>query len=480
VNNEPYTYSTAHPDTNLDLQTFIEDYGIWSYSNDGQTNEIVYDPDVLNIPYWINTSGFNAVAPNKVSEIMNQAMMWNSTRVYDDLGVAKQIVNLVRVQHKNVSQNPYDPYKEPHICEIRYEDISQDLGGFGIKYLQEEGGTGVPTGDNAYGVGGLFDANNLIIKLHAKLSPSGNTPLYGPTTPLHEMGHLLGLGDLDDLPLNPDYNIPIGTHSNVLMGYKRPSGMPMMYPDIQGVLYQNSVTHDCTDHLKRYVEYEDGSGSSGGQSSVTRYLHFCFYCDMMFSEPSPLQGAQEMEAASGCLHEWLPLVSAAPSRLWHKCARCCRVTSEALHTVTFDLNGGSGALPAPVRVADGDTTPLPPDAELSCFTLTNHTPVGWHTRGGSYPDYTYTPFEFGGAGGGTAVRGDTELYLVWELNRYSVSFNLDGGEGEGDYSAQVVTHGQTAARPELDPKRPYSLFEYWTDTADAQLQPYDFNAAVEG
>ncbi len=120
-------------------------------------------------------------------------------------------------------------------------------------------------------------------------------------TILHELGHLLGLQDLD---MNHSEYV-----HNALMGYG--SGRNgLSYHDIQGVSVE-SGKH--TNHEFSRYAFDDGV-----------YKHVCFYCDVMDTESSPLAGSVEFEESSNCVHEYLQIVSAG-NRHWLKCKKCYKV-----------------------------------------------------------------------------------------------------------------------------------------------------------
>ncbi len=125
---------------------------------------------------------------------------------------------------------------------------------------------------------------------------------YDVNTAAHEFGHMLGLQDLD---MNRDH-----VHT-VLMGYnKQPYGDQLQYQDIQGIAVVNKA-HTVHD-FKRYT-IDEG-----------KYKHFCFYCDLMNTQKSPISGSAAFKEAAGCIHEYKQMVSAG-DRHWLKCTKCYKV-----------------------------------------------------------------------------------------------------------------------------------------------------------
>ncbi|MCL2443320.1 MAG: InlB B-repeat-containing protein [Treponema sp.] len=97
------------------------------------------------------------------------------------------------------------------------------------------------------------------------------------------------------------------------------------------------------------------------------------------------------------------------------------------NTVSFNLNGGTGTVPADIVVSyasklSAEQMPSPTD-----FTKTDYINDGkWYTISNS----VYREFLFGE--NGTFVTGNTTLYLKWTAlaeTEYTVSFNLNGGTG---------------------------------------------------
>ncbi len=115
----------------------------------------------------------------------------------------------------------------------------------------------------------------------------------------HELGHLLGLADLE-------------TH-NILMGYK---GYGMQYQDIQGAALFN-LKH--TNHtFYRYIDL--------GSNVANRYRHICFYCDgyedKNYIVANVTQLVQNPYVCSS--HDYQPMVS-MQNKAWDRCTACYKV-----------------------------------------------------------------------------------------------------------------------------------------------------------
>ncbi|MDR0305124.1 MAG: InlB B-repeat-containing protein [Chitinispirillales bacterium] len=91
------------------------------------------------------------------------------------------------------------------------------------------------------------------------------------------------------------------------------------------------------------------------------------------------------------------------------------------YKVNFNLNGGTGIIPADVGVASGGNLFDKPSA--SDFTRTGYVNDDeWYTTSGCI-----TKFVFGGSG--TPITGNITLYLKWIKTHNFIDFDLNGGNG---------------------------------------------------
>ena len=128
------------------------------------------------------------------------------------------------------------------------------------------------------------------------------------------------------------------------------------------------------------------------------------------------------------------------------------------HTVTYNVNEGEG-------------TPDPPTQKVNHNDLITAAPTGisrpdytlnavWNTKA----DGTGESFKFGN--GGTPVTADIILYAQW-IKQYTVSYNVNEGEGTPDPATQTVNHGETiAAAPTGISRTGYTLSTAWNTKAD--------------
>ena len=118
------------------------------------------------------------------------------------------------------------------------------------------------------------------------------------------------------------------------------------------------------------------------------------------------------------------------------------------YTITFDTDGGSAV--APITQDYGTTIKAP-----AAPTKTGYTFMGWNP---ALP--------------ATMPAGDMTIKAQWRINRYTVTFDTDGGS---EVDAQTVAYGEKAKTP-ADPTKTGYTFAGWELGGNA----YDFAAAVTG
>ncbi len=128
----------------------------------------------------------------------------------------------------------------------------------------------------------------------------------------------------------------------------------------------------------------------------------------------------------------------------------------AVHTVSFNSNGGSSVADQTVANGGNATAPEAP-------TKDGHTFGGWYIDAGLNEAYSFT----------TPVTGSLTLYAKWSFNSFTVSFETNGGPA---VASQTVVPGERAVAP-TTPKWVGYRFGGWY--SDEELENvYDFSAAV--
>jgi uncharacterized repeat protein (TIGR02543 family) len=117
-----------------------------------------------------------------------------------------------------------------------------------------------------------------------------------------------------------------------------------------------------------------------------------------------------------------------------------------VYTVTFNTNGGVGGNFSSQTV-HGDRAIEPAPAPVK---------EGFHLKGW-YSSATGADTAWWSFGLSTVTR-DTTLYASWEINRYTVSFETNGGSS---ISPQAVAHGGTATTPAAAPTKSGYTFGGW-------------------
>ncbi len=118
------------------------------------------------------------------------------------------------------------------------------------------------------------------------------------------------------------------------------------------------------------------------------------------------------------------------------------------HTVTFDANGGDGAM-AP------QTANVPTALTANAFTYTGYTFQGWNTAadgsGTAYADEAVYDFA-----------ADVTLYAQWTANTYTITYNAGPGGSISGETSQTVEYGQDGTEVEAVPASGYR-FTGWSD-----------------
>lgn len=119
------------------------------------------------------------------------------------------------------------------------------------------------------------------------------------------------------------------------------------------------------------------------------------------------------------------------------------------YNVTFDLAGGeTSETNNPVSVEHGSTVSQP------SFTPTKegHKFIGWTKEQGSTTQFEFTTEK---------VEAELTLFAIWELNTYTVTFELN--DGVLTENTKTVSHGQKVDRPENPTKEGYNFAGWYKE-----------------
>ena len=136
----------------------------------------------------------------------------------------------------------------------------------------------------------------------------------------------------------------------------------------------------------------------------------------------------------------------------------------AKHTVTFNLDGGSGTAPVAQTIGNGNKVSKPADPSRSGYTFKH-----WSKDQNGTTAYNFND----------PVTGSFTLYAVWEVLpvQHTVTFNLDGGAGTTPV-AQTIGNGNKVSKPS-DPSRSGYTFKHWSKDQNGTTA-YNFNDPVTG
>lgn len=129
-------------------------------------------------------------------------------------------------------------------------------------------------------------------------------------------------------------------------------------------------------------------------------------------------------------------------------------------TVSFNLNGGDGTPPADQSIDKDGKVTQPADPLRNDYTFKYWS----QTKDG-------TAYNFD-----TPVTNSFNLYAVWDVIRYTVTFNYQNGTPD---KTEQVEKGNAVSQPTPAPVKDGFNFKYWSTEANGST-PYNFDTAVTG
>ena len=125
------------------------------------------------------------------------------------------------------------------------------------------------------------------------------------------------------------------------------------------------------------------------------------------------------------------------------------------YTVVYDNNGGNGSMAEQTFTYDKYEA-----LNANAFTKTGYTFIGWNTN----KDATtalYNDLEVVGNLAST-TNEEIRLYAIWQVNTYTITFNLNGGNVVNDIADINLNYGQTKTLNVEEPTRTGYIFGGWS------------------
>jgi len=121
-----------------------------------------------------------------------------------------------------------------------------------------------------------------------------------------------------------------------------------------------------------------------------------------------------------------------------------------VHTVTFDVNGGNALSESSIQVAQSEAYGTLPSPERTGYTFD-----GWYTS----------------ASGGTEIKSTDvcsnaiTLYAHWSKEQYTITFDLNGGEGTAPASMSVSYNATYSSLPASPSRTGYNFAGWYTSAS---------------
>lgn len=125
-------------------------------------------------------------------------------------------------------------------------------------------------------------------------------------------------------------------------------------------------------------------------------------------------------------------------------------------TVSYNANGGTGA-PSSQTKWSGSVLTL----SSTKPTRAGHTFRGWATSASG--PVVYQP------GGNYSDNADVTLYAVWQINTYTISYNVNGGNLSSVPASQTKTHGTNLTLSSTKPTWSGHTFQGWATSANGSV-----------
>ena len=130
------------------------------------------------------------------------------------------------------------------------------------------------------------------------------------------------------------------------------------------------------------------------------------------------------------------------------------------YTIVFDANGATGDVPAEITEDYNSVVTLP---DVGNLAKTGHTFGGWSLiADGTAIESPYT------------MTGNVTLYAVWNINKYTLSFNANGAEGKAPPSSDNDYNSVVTLPTAGSLHKTGHSFSGWSETAEGEAvtEPY--------
>ena len=124
-------------------------------------------------------------------------------------------------------------------------------------------------------------------------------------------------------------------------------------------------------------------------------------------------------------------------------------------TIIFDANSGNGSMEEQTFTYDEYEA-----LNANAFTKTGYTFIGWNTNKEA-TTALYNDLEVVGNLAST-TNEEIRLYAIWQVNTYTITFNLNGGNVVNDIADINLNYGQTATLNVEEPTRTGYIFGGWS------------------
>ena len=136
-----------------------------------------------------------------------------------------------------------------------------------------------------------------------------------------------------------------------------------------------------------------------------------------------------------------------------------------LFTISYNANGGSGALASQTKIYGVNLT-----LSSTKPTRTGYTFLGWSTSS-TATSATYS------AGGTFTSNANTTLYAVWRVNTYTITYNANGGSGAPAAQSYTYATSGTVNLSATRPTRTGYTFLGWSQSSTATSASYSAGQA---